>query len=879
MIPSPSTDYTDQEALLLGATPAVRATFLPHLWPNGVDADGTFAHCSYVAPDRIQADYEGFSGGSWTSEVLTSNLQIPTSPAVITWDWNYLGFDALLYWRAATNTTDLAAAAWVLVNQGDTLDILPFYQFKLTLEGYRCWTANSVGEANDFTAYAVPAAGNALDSYAAPVNVPGDVLTYIEALQLLGEFAVVSDIERAGTVTMEAPVDCSDLVAGAHDGLTLNNRQGSFTWNGTNYVWTPAPLYSPNKSSFLFAGRPDWYGNGASGDGTQLRIELGWNLGGFLGAPFFGGPLFQQQYTEFITLFLGKIDKWGPVTREVDQDGVQSPNTVEVAAKDYILDCLQKRICLPAADGTPQPLTMGEYLCKADPIFGWSPAPLLKSAYFAEGNYNELDHVVALGGGVFSLIAPGPTATRAFQTQTTGANQSAYGTISLPYSGELFATGTMTFAAVPVTIANLNMTFMQAIDTTGAADFAISVDNTGALYSSLGGQSQFNVLPYIGVPLSFALWLSPTNPGYACLWINGDEVLTYRSNLSGNHPIEFRFGADTAGIAENWTIQFENIEIRSKYYFDAFRVTGAPFTGIGPVYIDNVAQPDSKSVGSYVQTLTRYPEYGMVQFTSTDPEFKPTGDVLLRVIENAGGRHALYMLETLIGLAGLTSLINTAALAAAYLAVPNDIIHARFEGGGNEKFGLKDFASLGITVGECIKEICSRMLYWFFSDSGEIKIVPYTGIAPTSPAMAFIASNMHAANQNFDLGKSSAFVSVIYGWYKRNPTLFYLAGDATAGAQGTGLDFSVESPVFCESLPVVKAKADLLLIFLSAQERIDPVKTKRLQAARLELMEVISVDDALLNDVLKNYRVSRKEVVLDPPREVALQPISYLGES
>ena len=40
-----SEDYIAYEALTIGAQPAVRAVFLPYIWPNGVNADGNFVEC------------------------------------------------------------------------------------------------------------------------------------------------------------------------------------------------------------------------------------------------------------------------------------------------------------------------------------------------------------------------------------------------------------------------------------------------------------------------------------------------------------------------------------------------------------------------------------------------------------------------------------------------------------------------------------------------------------------------------------------------------------------------------------------------------------------------------------------------------------------
>ena len=939
MIPA-SAEYKAYEAMTVGATPVVRATFLPYLWPNGINATGEFNECAYVAPDRIQADYHGFTGGSWISPVLTSNLQVTSSSAIITWDWNSPGFDSLLYYRGAIDETALSAAAWTLVNQGDTIQVYPYYQFKLTIEGYRAWAEeDATGDreydlewfaellddysdtstldwdfeaefdidqfyalvnaapdewdldlsvlGNDFTAWAVDADPDTYQSYASDTNVADDVLTYIEDIDALGEFAIVRDIEEAGSLTQEAPDAFDDLVAGEHSGLLLNNRQGSFVGG----VWIPAPLFSPNKSSF-FLSQQDWYN-------LELKIELGWNKGGWFESGFLEDEWLGDAYSDVITLFHGKVKKWGPVTRAVD-----SPNNVEIYATDFIMDCLQKRICLPSSDGTPAPLTYGEFLAQAEPIIGWSPAPLSRSAYFANNNYDELDIVVASGGGDFSLNTPGVIGTRAFQCQTTGAGQAAYGGInSTAMTGDLFATGTMTFTEIPIAPLNQNMVLFEIL-AAGTSKLTITVDDSGNLYATLSGtdpavseQCDFNILGYEDVPLTFGILLSPVRPGYANLWINGDEVLAvknYMAYLYWDYPLTFRFGTQTT-LAENWTVVFENIEVRNKYYLNAFQVTGGPFESIGPVYVDSVAQPPSKKYTSnsmdYTQNLERFPLYGMVQFSTDvmigatwDDDFEISGDVMVRIVEDggAGGRHALYIIEDLLDRAGLTTYIDTTALAAAYGAVPSDIINARFEGETTEAQGLKDYASLGVPISDALKEICSRCLYWIFIDAGSIKIVPYTGtalITPTDPLQIFTASNKWENSQVIDLENINSFVTVIYGWYERNPTLHYVAGTQVAGGQGTGLDFSWDGPVACENRLLAVSKADLLLKYLSAQEFIDPVTTT-LSGARLELMsDVINLSDDLLSDAPINYLICGKEVGLDQGNRItSLRLIRFLGE-
>jgi hypothetical protein len=1104
MITAPSAEYVAYEALQTGAVRAVRASILPFFWPPGVNADGSFTHCAYLSPDRIQADFEGFTGGEWISPELAANLQVTTSPAIVTWGWNSPGYDMAVYYRGAADSAALAAASWTLLAQGDTIQLYPCYQFKVTLEGYRAWAEDALADANGFSAWAEDTAEeDAYQGYAADGPVPGDNLTYIEILVALGEYTIVRDIEKAGTVSAEVPTAFDDLAAGSHSGLLLNNRQ-------VDSGGLPAPLYSSTHPAFLFAGEDDWYGK-------LLKIELGWRklanwgttgmwkfLGNLLdssgeghtltwhsvsvfyppaygpgllpgttaltlgGAPYntycsladhadfkpgaepftievivsvadivhtggifmkigatwqgiallhsagkvsawVSGPTGYRQadshdvvftpgeflyiavtwdntddlriyvnkveiavdytgtgvaaynpdntetlyiglepnltqyflgsidlirfhkgraltaaeiaanydgfligmpyevglsdaFTDFATLFLGRIKKWGPVSRALG-----SPNTCEVYATDLIGDCFSKRICLPAADGTPNPLTLGEFLCKAEAVSGWSPAPIVKSAYFEDGTLDELDRQA----GNISVATPGLTGAHALQADTSSDNEASYGGLLLPSTSEAFITGTMRLVTVPGTIGDYNTKLIEVVNAGGTTQSRITVRNTGEIWESYSETSKFNTLAYLDVPLPFALWIKVGNPGFVRLWINGDEVASFKGDTSGVSLGECRFGVQTGAVSETWSVQFDDLEVRPTYYDNAFKVDGAPFNDIGAVYINNLAQPESQTVGAFTQTLTRFPQYGMVQFASTDPDFNLSGDVMVRVVEHAGGRHALDCLGVIIlnalaematftdfdamidawlactkdgtGIAaflsayGLTDHINAAAYAAAYVAVPDDMINIRFEGGKADKQGLKDFASLGLVAADALKEICSRMLYFVFIDAGALKVVPYTGTPPSSPVLAITGANMREVQQVIDMDSLNAFVSATYGWYGRNPSLFYVAGDTTAGGQGSGLDFTWDSPVACEIPAVVKAKVDLLLKFLSAQERLDPVRMN-LAGARLELMDVVSVADDLLSDAPINYVVGRKEVDLDG-KEVSLMPMRYLGET
>ena len=577
--------------------------------------------------------------------------------------------------------------------------------------------------------------------------------------------------------------------------------------------------------------------------------------------------------------------------RQMSSNAIQ-PNTCALYALDWISDLLKQRIAMPAEDGTPQPLTFGEFLCTAQAVGGWSADTPIKTATFEGDNFNELDHLMVSGGASGSLVTPGLTKSWAFRVQTTGASQSVYGQLDLPNpAGEMFVTGNFRVQAAPSTFADKNCHLMRFTNAAGANILDVSVETSGVLHEASMGESKFKISAYIGQKLPFAIWLRAGNPGYIGLWINGDEVLSYTGNTSGLSPASFLFGAIVDSVAENWTVDFDDLQVYNRYYENAFQVFGGPFQGIGPVYIDGVSQPDSQTLGGYTQTVTRFPNWGIVQFSSTNPNFKPGNTVQMRVIMNPGGMHPVDIISALLTQAGADGYIDTTNFAAAKAATPGDLINARFEDKGsnnsvpNQVQGLKDYQNSGVTVADAIKEIVSRCLYFFFVDIGKIKIIPYLGTPPTGPVLDLDASSMFECDPIIDMDTLTTYVGVTYGAYATNPNLYYLAGLSSPEGQGASLDFTWGSPVASESYDMAKAKADLLLKFLSAQERLDPVRMN-LAGMRLELMDAVSAYDQVLMDAPINYWLMRKQINLDAPhlaggsnREVDLQLMRFLGEN
>ena len=860
-------EYLSLEAIKHGVIPIIKATISPYYYPSGITAAASYVNASYVAPGRAEVMF-GIGSASWTSlPRLTTN----PGPATITWKENTAGYVLIMYWRTADSASALASAAWSSLSQNEEIDLEAYYQFMATWAGFRCW-ASDVGATDDGSfAYAEDSPGN-IDFYQGYAVDGVEGASYIEALVATGVYDITPDIEGAGTLTLEAPKQFDELVAGSHSGFLLNNRHLD------PFTGLPAPLYSPRKSSFIFADDTAWYGK-------KINIEVGFQ--GFDGSK------------NTILAFIGRLVKWGPIMRAMSSNTIQ-PTTCALYALDWISDLLNQRVAMPAEDGTPRPLTYGEFFLNAQAIVGWSPDIPLKTAVFEDDNFNELDHLLASGGGTISLITPGLTKNWAMECGVTGANQVAAGQMDLPgAAGELFVTGNLRVQALPGTLTAYNCDILRFLNSAGATLFNITFDATGAIYSPLTntgstGANQFNILPYLRQKIPFAMWLRQGNPGFAAVWVNGSQVLSFAGDTSSLSPTSFIFGAMTKAATESWTVDYDDIQAYNRYYDNAFQVFGGPFAAIKEVQIDGIAQPDTQTVvdnsTNYTQTLTRFPQFGMVQFQSTDPQFKTPSKVDMRVVMNPGGMHPVDVIQALLTLAGVSSYIDASSFTAAKVATPSDLIHARFEDKtnnstlSNQRQGLVDYTNIGLTVADAIKEVASRCLYFCFVDAGQIKLIPYTGIPPSTPILALNESAIFEADPTIDMDTLVTYVGVTYGAYATNPSLFYTAGKFTPDGQGASLDFTWASPVASEAYDMVKYKADLLLKFLSAQERLDPVRMN-LAGMRLELMDQVSVYDSFLMDVPVTYWLMRKEIQLDAPhlasgsnREVDLQLMRFLGE-
>jgi hypothetical protein len=527
-----------------------------------------------------------------------------------------------------------------------------------------------------------------------------------------------------------------------------------------------------------------------------------------------------------------------------------------------VAEALKRKIALPDSEGNPQPLFHGEYLAKAEEVSGKPLETPRRIIGFEGGNFEELDHTVSSGGGALSINSASPlTGSYSLRALINDASQSAYGQITLTVAqNEFFARFPWRWATMPGSPANDNLTCWQVLNAADGEIARFFVGDTGKLNVYAAGTSQetdWSIATHEGIRADVGLWVKTGNPGNISLWVGGDQVLEWKDvDLSGMQVKSFIFGLVQGAVAESWTVDIDNIRVYYSYLPNAFQVSGFPFTEIKSVYVD-------KQVYTAAD-MTKLPEVGAVSFAKVDDEGKPekvSGEVMLRLVKDTIS-HPADVIESILAQIGMDSYIDAVTFTAAKAARPDDQIGVRLE---------------EITAGEAIIEITSRCLYNFWVDQGVIKIKAYDGSPPASAVLSLNANELREIEPVWDMEEARNGVTVKWGWYDRNPDLFYAAGDISTG-ESEELDLTWNSPVASESETMAKILADLLLKRLQyGQEVMDSVKSSW-RSLRVELGDGVEVEEGLLYDAALIYETVQKVVSLGPPYAVDLRLARFLGE-
>ena len=842
----PSPDFLAQEARLHGATPVLWFVFLPYYFDNGIESGATFDEASYSPAYGFLADYHGFAFGSATTLVKEIVLGRYPTPAVVTWDWNTPGYTMTVEWRSAMTVAGLAMASWGAITNGGTVQIYRFYQWRITWAGYRAWSSPD-GSSNSFTAFATPAGGDEWESYAAPTNHPWDNRAYLKTMLINGEYPVPrGDVQGGGQLTIEAPMDCGNLVAGDHE-LTLSNRHRS--------TGRPAGRYSPRKSSFIFATDLE----NLLRKNKQIRIELGYVKPGF------------GTVTDTVTLYLGQIRKWGPMPASISSGGQPDPLIAQVYSKDAVAQSLERKIGLPDSEGNPQPLICGEILADAREVSGKGIGPYTKKIDYETGRLDALDGTVSTGGGALSVNSATPLdGLYSMRAEVSGATQNAYGIAGLLVAeSEVMIQFPWRFTAMPAIPVNDNLTVFKVRDASGNQIIRFYIagtgdaENAGKLMCAQGATlkaTDWSIATHDNIKVDMSLRIKCGNPGNVALWVSGDQIFEWNDiNLTGVQFKDILLGLIQGSTAETWMVDVGSIRFWNWAPLNAFQLPGYPFMEIKSIYVDK--QLYSKS------TITKYPEYGAVSFTEVDPDDGVTpviisGEIKLRVVKDTVV-HRVDQIEAILAAVGLDSIINAISFAACKAAVPDHNGGVWFE---------------NISAAEAIAEITRRCLYNFHNQAGELKLIPYLGIPPVSSVISLNQSELRQIEPMMDMDDSRPGVVGKWGWFDRNPTLTYTAGDASDG-EAEEIDFTTGSPVFTEDGAMVKTICDLLLKRISmGMEILDPVRVS-LRSARLELGDGVEVYNDYHQDTTQILTMMQKVINCEPPYETNLRLVNFLGET
>lgn len=865
MIPSPNAYFTAQEARKRGAEPVFTFVITPHYFLNGVAAgSGTFTDMTFVSPDRLQVDSDAATA-SWVSPALQATVEDYPTTVEITFTVNYPGYTVVVEYRTATSSAGLSAASYAAVDSGDEISLYEFYQWKVTWTAYRSQAVDVVGDANSLTAYAIDSEPDDYVSYASD-SVDGDNAAYIEDVNLAGEFTLArDDVLDNGEVSLDCSSSFGELVAGEHT-LVLTNKDHK---------------YSQHHDNFIFAGETQDYQK-------DLIVRMGYRRPG-------------TSIIDSFTLYRGTIMKWGPVSLAVDKKGKLQPLIATVYTRDIISYLLKRRIGRPASNGDPQPLIYGTYLAEAEELADQALNDPVLSADFEEGTPDDLTSTTTAGSGTVTISADDPYEGDyqcRFNVETD--SDKAWGELSsvAAFQG-LLATVWLKFSAMPAEPGDKNLVFMRLLFAGGAtADFY--VDNDFRVWMYFGGgyfETEWYLNQNDDTWVRVSLGLYAASDGILKMWVNGDEVLTYDGDWSGYPGVGLRVGLDKTirplGTSGGWQLDTDNWELTSGWEPQVYKIFGGPFTQIGTVYQDAavmVAKPVSRSFTT-PYTATSWWGYRpgpgnwtTYNFTGAVPSSAATftkdlvnGAIIFAYPQEVGGTvlarvtandltHPVDIIEALLTEAGVESYIDSTSFAAAKAALPDDSLACRFE---------------DVSVTDAIKEICDKCLLHCVVDAGEVKLLPYSGAAPTSADLVVDKSMLSSIETTVDHSEMWDRVAVRWGWHDRNKRLRYEADYPEAPAELRDIEQEIDltwgQMVATENAGMAKEKADRLLTRHKLQQEVVEASGV-LSLARLELGDVVELDSAFYGDPWY-YRVYGKRLSMSPPYGVDLVLMRHLGEA
>lgn len=553
-----TTAYLEQEARPRGAKPRVRAVIYPFDLDLGLaGSGGTPLNTEYGGAAGNLAMQSGyFLTGSWTSPVMqayTPNLVVPA------WVDQAGYMTVAVSLRTAATYEGVAGAAWALVASGGEYDLGQYYQVKVEFSStIRAWAVDDPGDADGYSAYAVDSAPDpGYDSYASDGEFPGNLQDFLlTGKMLLPE----SEIFNPGDINLEMPLDFADLRTGSNR-LVMDNRSRQWIPGGPCFYLRAIPWYK-----------------------KQLKLYHGYELPGGV--------------VEWQIVYIGQLQTISEMAHAWD-----GQHLAHLETEDFIRTTLDKKIGVPAVDGTKQPFMRGYYRAKAENT----------------GTADAACTIVKTGSGVASLHVVDAT-------KYTGTDDVNY-LVQAESTGDV---GTATFK--------------------WSRDGGQTWEKTGVVSAGQGNQIALE---------------------------NGLEI--YFEGAEGNDLV----------AGDQWLLTAQAKIVH-------YKIPGAPFENITAVWV----QDDDTRQGVIFSIAT-----GEIQVKGG------AGNVEARVVKD-DTTHPVDIIDDILTEVGLNGFLNADARDLAKSDTLFYHVGCCFE---------------NLEAGRAIREICSRCLYDFWVDCGEIKIRAYLG--------------------------------------------------------------------------------------------------------------------------------------------------------
>jgi len=342
-----SDNYIQEEALLRGAKPRVRALIYPFDLDLGLaEGCGSFINTEYggeAGKLAMQAGY--FTSGSWTSPIMEAFPGVPgvsgagwfggsgwwqegwlwARPGMLvtpTWE-DLAGYlEVTVSLRTAESYAGCGEVDWVEVKSGGEYELEKYYQLKVELnETIRAWALDNAGDADAYSAYAIDAYPDpGYDSYASDGEFPGN----LQNLLLTGEMLLPeSEIINPGDLNVELALDFGDLRTGSNR-LVMDNRSRQWVPGGGNFYLRAIPWYK-----------------------KYLKLYHGFEL--------------PDGTVEWQLVYIGQLDKISEMSHAWDEAHLAHLETV-----DFVRQMLEHKIGAPDPDGAKKPFMRGYFRAKAE---------------------------------------------------------------------------------------------------------------------------------------------------------------------------------------------------------------------------------------------------------------------------------------------------------------------------------------------------------------------------------------------------------------------------------------------------------------------------------------------------------------------------------